>query len=174
MPPEHESPVAAIDRELATDPTNADARLRRGEFYYRQCHAFQAVYRVGGCGPEPFRPAFDQARRSLARAVELAPASPRAWAVKGDLLVDLEHHPEFDVEALASFDRAVALAPADARSWYQRAGVCTRMGDHAGAVVSPRQAIDLEPGYRNDASWEFPELTDEPGFRKSLADSAGG
>ena len=171
MTPPTESPLLAIERELTADPTNTDAWLRRGELLYGQCHVAQTSWRLGVCGPEVFRNAFDQARYSFEQATRLAPEEPRGWVGIGSLLVDFENHPELDAEALVTFDRAVVLAPDDARVWYRRAGICVRRGDHAEAIRSLRHAIGLTPEYRDEARWEFPELAYVPAFRELLAES---
>src|SRR5579871_7017111 len=79
----------------------------------------------------------------FARAIDLDPNSPRAFANRASAL---SAERDFD-GAIADLNRAIALNPADAASFMARGNAYDEKGDAARAIADYNEAIRLSPNY---------------------------
>ena len=121
---DHDGAIAMLERAEAAAPQWAEPYCSQGVSYYLQRR-------------------YEDARRMLARALELDPQSSRALFLSAAVLVNQGKNRE----AEEYFRRALALEPANARFHYQYGGLLLRDNRAEEAQKAFEEAVRLQPGY---------------------------
>ena len=85
---------------------------------------------------------FDQALKSIDRALERDPGLAEAWLGRGNVCGRLGRHEE----ALAAYDRALGIGPDLAGAWVGRGNVLCERERHDEALCYYDEALAVEPG----------------------------
>jgi len=94
---QYEKALELVNREIKTDPNNANAWYNKGILLFKMCR-------------------FQEARNSFAQATDIDPEFAEAWYNKGIALMNLGKY----FEAIRAFDKAIAINPNDRDARQQR------------------------------------------------------
>ncbi len=86
---------------------------------------------------------FEQAAKSLERALSLDRFDPAVWQASADLMTITRRYEE----AIEGYTNACELRPRDEKIWNSRAIALSDFGDQHAALVAIDQALDLNPAY---------------------------
>ena len=89
--------------------------------------------------------AYDDAVKSLTRALRLRPRMPWALVLRGNAYYDLDRYDE----SIADHTRALEMNPNDAVALMNRGNARTLNGAYDEAIADYNRAIDLNPGFAN-------------------------
>ena len=94
---QYEKALELVNREIKTDPNNANAWYNKGVLLFKMCR-------------------YQDARNSFAQAADIDPEFAEAWYNKGIALMTLGKY----LEAIRTFDKAITINPNDCEARQQR------------------------------------------------------
>jgi serine/threonine-protein kinase len=176
-----EKAVAAYDRAIERDPTNAHLLLERAECLSRLGRADLAdddLMRAGQVAPDDLglarerarlfadRERWDEAAADFARALARVPDGPAQSAIRMPICEELIRWEQV-------FSRVVVLRPRDHESWLAHGNVLARRADWKGAAADFARAISLKP--EKHPLWYQQTMLllacgDEQGYRRHCRD----
>lgn len=87
---------------------------------------------------------YEEALRSIDRALDINPMNEVAWVNKGNALTRMGRL----VDALRSFNAAIKLNPVYEVAWNNKGNALARLGQYEEALRCYEKALDLDPAYR--------------------------
>lgn len=118
----YEDTIARLDKEIASNPKNADAYIRRGNLHRR-------------------KGAFESAIADFNMAIALSPHNPRTY---NDRAVTYSTQGDHE-RAVDDFTKAIELSPQSA-IYLRRGNAYMHKGDYEQAIDDFKQALQLAPG----------------------------
>ena len=98
-----------------------------------------------------------RAHETLEEAAKLRPSDPRVWDELATLFADL--FGTRDNPAERYFVKLVECDPSRADAWYKLADIADQRGSRGDALDRIKQAVALQPDYRDRAFADFPWIT---------------
>jgi len=122
---QYEEAIAACDKAIQLDPTNADA-------YYNKGVAFDNLDR------------FEEAIVAYDKTIEIAPDYERAYNNKGYVLLKLGRYDE----AITSLNKAIELNPKDAFAYSNKGYSLINLARYDDAIDYIKKALVIRPDFR--------------------------
>ena len=165
---EQEKAAGCFIRATQLAPSNYYAWLSLGIAFSTMCQIAQVTQRLyAGAGlTQPKWPNYLQ--NSLAafdKAIALALSDARAWAKKGELLMETDG---YELQAAQVYTQLTELQPQDASTWYQLALARHQANRNQEVYPALSTALSLDPKLRAEARWDFAELTNDEAFKRLI------